>query len=248
MTAESGEIDFDAILDAFVVGEQERRKREIGHFWATDLGKCKRQVYYGFTIPREFRPTKQRIFRVGSLLHEYLQKVMKAQEGKGFQSVWLERYAKVTDTLTDLIITGRIDLFFIPVAGDPFPVELKSINERGFNLNKEPQFTHKCQLNLYMRSERAKFGYIVYVNKTNLAVRAHRLEYSEGLFNRSMDDMRSVLLFLRQCKLPPKDVRENWECNYCSYKAECDRNDNPALHDRLFPDRRVPVEQIVADD
>lgn len=242
------EFDFDVILDEFVTGKEEVRKRVIGHFWATDLGKCHRQVYYSFVVPKAFPQKTRRIFTAGGIVHDYLQKVVLEHAGRSFRSVFLEKRTEFTDKESGIVISGRTDIIVVPHEGEPFVVELKSINENGFHLRKSASFSHRCQLNTYLHSEGLHHGILVYVNKTDLAVRAFRFGYDEKLHASIMQNLKTILCALQQSKLPPKLMDEKWQCRYCSYQEECERSENPALHNRLFPDRKVPVEQVVVDE
>jgi len=240
------EIDLNALLDAQINSEESVRKRELGHFWATDMGKCKRQVYYSFTNPKTFPPSKKRIFRTGIIMHDYIQKLLKGLEGAVFKEVWSEKYISVTDTETDLIITGKIDTFIMPSEGAvPVIFEFKSENERSFAKRDEPAFHHKCQLTIYLRSQRLPFGYMVYINKTTMELHQMKVLYSESLFTSIMRHTRDIYWHLKNSKLPQKTARASWECNYCPYQEDCKRSDNPALHNRLFPNRvKVDVSEV----
>jgi CRISPR/Cas system-associated exonuclease Cas4 (RecB family) len=239
------EIDLNALLDSRIDSDEPVRKRELGHFWATDMGKCKRQVYYSFTNPKTFPPSKKRIFRIGVIIHDYIQRLLKGLEGTVFKEVWSEKYISVTDTETDLIITGKIDTFIIPQEGVvPVVFEFKSENERSFAKRDEPAFNHKCQLTIYLRSQRLPFGYIVYINKTTMELNQMKVMYSESLFSSMMQHTRDIYWHLKNSKLPQKTARAKWECDYCNYKDLCSRNQNDALHNRLFPNKpadSVPV-------
>jgi CRISPR/Cas system-associated exonuclease Cas4 (RecB family) len=121
------------------------------------------------------------------------------------------------------------------------------MNERAFSYNQKPFHSHRCQLNLYLRSERAKFGYIIYINKSDMSLHTFRVDYDENLFHQSLANMRQLLSSLRTSSLPPKPKLENWECSYCIFQEECAKNDNPALHARLFPISQNSVQQAVID-
>lgn len=230
--------DLDALIDDHLDRQQkkEKRVREIGRFWATDFGKCKRQVYYSFTNPKEFEASKRKIFSVGNIIHEFLQAVLKEREGELFKLVWNERYMTITDVETNLIITGRIDTL-LQHADESFIVEFKTENERAFSMRKTPLLSHKSQFNLYLRSQRLSYGYIVYINKSDMSLKIFRVDFDEEVFQRCMRDARDLFWHLQHSNLPMKKPSAFWECGYCKYKEECDKNDNPALHAKLFPNK-----------
>lgn len=235
------QFDLDALIDDHLDRQQkkEKRVREIGRFWATDFGKCKRQVYYSFTNPKEFDRSNRKIFSVGNIIHDFLQSVLKEREGDLFSLVWNERHVTITDTETNLIITGRIDTLLNPPSPDkPFILEFKTENEKAFMLRKSPLYSHKNQFNLYLRSQRLDYGYIIYINKTDMSIKAFKVEFDEALFQRCLRDARDIYWHLQHSKLPMKKPKAHWECSYCRFKSECDTNENPALHKKLFPNRR----------
>lgn len=231
-------LDLDALIDDHLDRQRksEKHERKIGHFWATDFGKCKRQVYYSFTNPKEFDSGKRKIFSVGNIIHEFLQGVLKAREGDLFELVWNEQYMTITDIETNLIITGKIDTR-LQHRGESILLEFKTENERAFNMRKSPLLSHRSQFNLYLRSQRLDYGYIVYINKSDMSIKPFRVDFDEALFQRCMRDARDIFWHLRHSKLPAKNPKAGWECNYCHYREECDRNDNPALHAKLFPNK-----------
>jgi len=231
------DIKLDALIEAHIQSEGLRKKRRIGHYWASDAGKCKRQVYYTFTNPKVFAPSKLRTFKIGTILHEYVQGVLKSLSGTKFSEVWNEKYVMVTDVETDFVITGRIDTFLTSMdESDPSVIlEFKSENERSFSYRKQVPYAHKCQLTLYMRSQRIPYGYVVYINKSTMEFNAIKVEYSEALFKSIMRNIRDIHWHLQNSKLPPKSFKEAWECRYCPWSDDCKKTENPALHDRLFP-------------
>jgi CRISPR/Cas system-associated exonuclease Cas4 (RecB family) len=231
------DFDLGAMLDSFVGNLHEKRERRLGFFWASDLGRCRRQLYYTFIAPLEHRPATSRAYMVGTILHEFLQKVMLADVGT-YKTVTPEKHVSVVDAATGMTVSGRMDAHIVPKSGEPFVVELKSVNERTFNLGKKPDFAHINQLNFYMHAEYLKSGFIVYVNKTNLALRVHRVVYSGPLMRSGLSSLRQTMGDIRQSRLPPRDDRSGWKCDYCPWNAMCLRNDNPALRNRLFPDRK----------
>jgi CRISPR/Cas system-associated exonuclease Cas4 (RecB family) len=162
--------------------------------------------------------------------------MLKAQEGKQFREVWNEKYVMVTDTQTDLNITGKIDTVLVPFSADepPIVLEFKSENERSFSQRNSVPYNHKCQMTIYLRSQRLPFGYVVYINKSNMELHPLKVVFSDKLFDALMQSARDIYWHLKNSKLPNKTTIK-WECNFCLWKDECAENCNDALHKRLFP-------------
>jgi CRISPR/Cas system-associated exonuclease Cas4 (RecB family) len=228
------EIDLNALLDDRNE-EKEKKTRIIGHFWASEFGKCHRQVYYSFTCPQEHAAERRRVFDVGNLIHAHIQALLKKREGSDYLNVWNEKYVTINDIETPLIITGKIDTVLIPKTGEPFILEFKSVNERAFKKKVSVQYSHRCQTILYLRSQQMSHGYVVYISKDDMRVNMLRVDYDEELFQRLIREARYLLSCLQQCKLPSNQPKFPFECSYCPYQKNCKNNDNPALHARLFP-------------
>lgn len=233
---ENNDIDLNALLDRQAPTE-ERRPRVNGRFWASDFGKCHRQVYYSFTEPLPVPTGTMRIFDIGNLIHGYFQTILKECEGKEFASIWNERHITLNDVQELISISGSIDTLVKPVVGEPFILEFKSVSGTGLELKTSVQYTHRCQLTMYLRAEMLSHGYVVYISKEDMRLKMFRVDYDDSLFKRLMSDARNLHYCIRNRHLPPASPHSNYECHYCVYDKICKLNSNKALHAKLFPNR-----------
>lgn len=218
------EFDIDDILNTSLTTE--RRDRVPGAFWASEVGKCPRNLYYSFAEKRSPTTENLRIFKVGTLFHEHIQNLIKDLEGTAFKSVVNEKYIMVTDMETDLNITGQADIYITAFPPDSsFVVELKS--EKNIYYRNSPSTHHVSQLMIYLRALRIDHGYIIYIQKDNLQTKTFRVDYDKDLFNGIMSKMRSLYKSMLDMELPAKSA-EAWECKFCPYKPLCEKDYNPA--------------------
>ncbi len=194
------------------------KPRPPGWFHAGESGMCPRALFYKFKAPKAHEPKTLRKFRVGTMIHEEVQRIL-GQSKK--QWVECERPVTVTDVETDMVVSGKADVFIIE-NNKRTVVELKSVNTIKFVRDKgEPNKHHVAQLTMYMRALRAE-GYLVYVDKTNLETQTFKVPYVENYFKHLMDKFRKVYEHLTLNTLPDTDPIDSWECRWCQYKNECE--------------------------
>jgi CRISPR/Cas system-associated exonuclease Cas4 (RecB family) len=230
------EFDLNALIDDRR-NDGVKKTREIGHFWASEFGKCHRQFYYMYTQEREFQPERKRIFMVGNLVHEHIQHLLKARENKDFRLVFNEKGVTIRDDQSPVYITGRVDTLIVPFQNDPYILEFKSVGEAAFRKKVQIQLSHKYQTMLYMHAENLKRGFVVYVNKNDMQVKVFELPYDEEVFNRIMGDARYLYRCLLDKVLPPNKPKFGWECNLCIFSDICKQHETDLLKRRLFPNR-----------
>jgi len=171
--------------------ESKNNPPRAGVFHPSQVGQpCDRLLYLGYSGLLEaytIVPKLARIFGCGSSLEDRVAKYFT------HMGVLIDRELPVT--LDDPPISGRID--FIINHGDigPMPVELKSINNAGFNkLTSFPKPEHLVQLQLYLAliplplQQPAEYGTVLYENKDNQDLKAFLVEYDkqkiDAIFNR----------------------------------------------------------------
>lgn len=151
-----------------------------GKFYPSHLGNtCDRALYLAFNglMPSQPIPAlTRRIFDCGSSL-EY-------------------RFKRYFDRLGVLIateksvqcasppISGRMDFVIRHEEYHIIPIELKSINNKGFlKLIKEPKPEHYLQLQIYMVLGNFNNGVVLYENKDNQQLKAFVLERDDKCWN-----------------------------------------------------------------
>jgi CRISPR/Cas system-associated exonuclease Cas4 (RecB family) len=214
-------IDFDEIIDEYMVSVNPERKRVVGEYYLSELGGCLLSLYYRYTEPKPQPLDRLRIFAAGNLVHEFAAKVFKTR----MNSHESERSITIPDPETGLRLRGRLDDFFI-LGDEKIVVEVKSI--KSFAYLDEPKPEHVMQLMPYLLSVGVDRGYLLYFEKNTLETKAFEVLYNGEIFNKLMARARIVHHSLLETSIlhrPKPDYLEDpskkWLCKYCDYAQEC---------------------------
>ena len=127
------------------------------------------------------------IMATGTAMHRYIQDSM-IRNNIGYKAEQL-----VYDAKED--ISGHIDLLMY----DPYrkggkrPLEIKTINAKGFGKLKGPHSNHISQLNFYLRQMQMEVGTILYINRDDpTQIRTFDVRYIEERFRRDVQDLRKA--------------------------------------------------------
>jgi len=165
--------------------ESENHPPRAGVFHPSQVGQpCDRLLYLGYSGLLEaytIVPKLARIFGCGSALEDRVATYFMDM------GVLLEREVPVT--YDEPPISGRIDFIIDHGEHGPMPVELKSINNAGFNkLTAFPKPEHLVQLQLYLALWPVEYGTVLYENKDNQDLKAFLVKYDKQkidvIFNR----------------------------------------------------------------
>jgi CRISPR/Cas system-associated exonuclease Cas4 (RecB family) len=230
-------INFDKVIDDYLSSErkQDRRKRKMNIFYPSELTfPCLRCQYLRYTTPEvPLSPRTQRIFKIGSIIHEFIQDTFKKLNSE-FVLVSLETPIRSSYRVNgDLIwIFGRADAI-IERDGKEYLVELKSITppfntDDVFRFLIEPRERHLKQLVWYMQSANIHQGFILYIEKVGATLKTFPITLDTY---RSREDLvataKKLYQHLKGGILPPREPH-HWNdkiCNYCEYTDVCEQED-----------------------
>lgn len=211
----------DKIIDEFL--ETEDRPKAIGSYYPSEVGMCLRRQFYSYLNPKKTDEGTRRIFALGNNIHLFITEALKSSERFGY--VIEEKPIKMnySDEESTFSVYGRIDDFIITKDGRKILIEVKSASD--VNGITEPQEKHVMQLNLYMKYETPDLGYLVYVDKKNMAIKQFEVKLDEELYKKTMQRFKDLDKHLRNNELPFAeyyfDDKKVWECKYCPYYNEC---------------------------
>lgn len=212
-------LDFDKLVTNYI--KKEERPREIGVYFPSELSFCLRRNYYLYTQTKPLDDDTARVFEVGNIFHEFMDKVVK----DGTFDSKAEKSLVVVDTIEELVISGRLDNLVVVKQGDQ-PIVLEFKSTRSLNYVNEAKHEHILQIQPYLKTVRAKTGLIVYIEKDSLKVKQFKIEYDPKLFLELMNRARRLHRSLMDKRMPEAEAKKNpvmsWMCNYCAFKEECD--------------------------
>jgi len=220
-------INLAETIEQLVLEDNEKRSKNYGprdHFWASDVFKCKRQLFYEFKpdIPKKALDARAlMIFKAGDAFHDLVKNylwrsgILRAEEAR------LPDKAK-----EELNLTGRFDAMVSSTPeGDRELVEIKSISHFGFEDMLEPKEEWLGQLIIYMHYLGVKKGVIFAINKNTSEMKQWPIDYDEKIFEKVKNYFLEVAKFVKEDKEPDRPyARDSWQCGYCKYNSHCWRD------------------------
>ena len=179
-----------------------------GVFYPSMLGNpCDRNLYFAYQgqLPDQHIEAKTaRIFDVGSSLEARMQKY--------FERTGIFLAAEQTVRLENPPISGRYDFLLKHEEYDRVILELKSINDAGFDaLIETPKPEHLIQLQIYLNLVGMENGILLYENKNDQKLKAFKVIKDVALWEGVIERCLRIQAML------PSDVPAN--CNgefFCS--------------------------------
>lgn len=218
-------IDFDKLIEAHI--RRERKPKEIGRYYPSEIGSCIRKIWYSYKHPMETESDRLKLFEIGNLLHEFVMHVLK-NEKNADKIKFLESEFPIKKDFKDFMVSGRLDDVVVAVEDNrKMIIEVKSIG----NIRKadRPNKHHVMQLQFYMHATGIKDGVILYIDKRTLKTKAFEIPYDEM---HSLDILRRFRVLhelLVKDVLPIDEAKQSeetfWMCNMCEYRSKCDRNE-----------------------
>ena len=221
-------IDIDKIIGEQLLSENdgERRKRQVGEYYCTDLGYCSRKTWYKYKdIDLEEADETERIrmlkiFERGNLLHEWVTERLRkyASDNGGFLK---DEVSIAMPNLKDhFIVRGRIDNL-IQWSDHYEIIEVKTtarIKKRGM-----PMYHHVAQVMPYLMYAPNAKASILYLEPATLKMESYPIHYDmfemEELWKKASrihHDIQFDILPDAEAKL---NKEMNWECKNCSLSS-----------------------------
>lgn len=200
--------------------DRERKERDHKTFYASELGYCPLKLFFTFVHPKEPDPHTLQIFKMGDLVHEYIQRIVQDATDAEVEVP----IRQLVDPERGIEIHGRIDILHEGV-----PYELKS----SARIPSGPYAHHVAQLNAYLKMLDRDVGYLVYVEKNTFDIAQFEVRRNDYLWDATLDKIRAVHDAVEVVQnggsegdalesLIPRVV-DTWECRYCVYRDVCPR-------------------------
>lgn len=206
--------------------EAERSEKYKGprdHFWASDVFKCKRQLFYEFKdAPKKALDARALlIFRAGDSFHELVKNYLWRT------GILRQEEARLPETARqELNLTGRFDaLVSTTLEGERELCEIKSISHFGFEDLDEPKPEWVAQLTIYMHYLNVKRGIIFAINKNTSEMKQWEVIYNPEVFAKIKEYFLDVAKYVKENKEPDRPyARDSWQCGYCKFNGHCWRD------------------------
>lgn len=211
-------LDFDRIIDDYLLKED--KEREIGTYYASEIGSCYRQIWFKFKNPKPIDAATKRIFARGDIMHEFVRNVLaRHPETRVIQS---EQSVRIPDTETGLVIAGRFDNFIEMKQGESVLIEVKSTKSLEYLTKPYPH--HVMQIMPYLLIRKNLKGVILYIDN-DLQIKTFEIQFDWEVFREVILRARFIHKCLTENIIPPAECKlsseKKWQCNYCNYSKTC---------------------------
>lgn len=218
----------------------EKRPREQGVYYVSEIPYCLRKNYYHYKIERPVPERVLGIFEAGIKAHYFLREVFRDSdvEFKEFKGEMPIRLLDSDDFSWRL--HGRLDYFFIlEENSEKIVIEAKSI--KSLHYLSKPQKHHVDQLMLYLAMTGVKKGYVVYVDRNNYRnIKQFEVAYDKQRCKGLIYRVKVLHNHVKNSTLPFAERWKSWECEWrtkegevvrCPYFNECVKNYNSRKED-----------------
>ena len=176
-----------------------------GVFYPSTISNtCDRIVWLSFNglMPQLPLPANlKRIFENGAFLEDRV--------AKWFEDLDILVDRELPVKFDNPPISGRIDFLIKHDEYHIYPIELKSINQRGFSLLQRPKPENRIQLQTYLNIGNFDRGTILYECKNDQKIKAYILEKNEYEWN----NIINRCLKIQDMKEVPKECTGNQYCD-----------------------------------
>jgi hypothetical protein len=216
--------------------------RRTGVFHASTIGNstgksrcgkysigCARQLYYDITEAESegaWDPRIRRILDTGTAVHAqlqaYLAKVAERSDGAYQFTPEVDINPNTNEIADQMDISGHTDGDNLVVEGKDkvrFLLEIKTINDAGYQKTRGPHPEHTIQGTIYQKCLNVPIIVFLYYNKNDSSIAEFVQVYDERRWEAIVDKLD----YVRECAMneEPPEQEHGWHCNNCKYKKIC---------------------------
>lgn len=237
----------ETALDEYVASLEVERKPD-GTWHPSSISGCPRKALYDFNgVPKSnpHNARTSRVFRVGHLLHEFIQEAI--QRSPDVKAVYVE----VKIDHPGLRVSGAVDGLVEYESGTWEVLEFKTINSQAFKYGDLPKEDHKVQAGVYTKCLKETGGLatrsdgvittipplgdklnrvrFVYVSKDDMKIEEHTMLWTPAKDFELIQRLALLELHLGNDTLPDRlpfmekkgKFVQDYRCGYCPYKDTC---------------------------
>jgi CRISPR/Cas system-associated exonuclease Cas4 (RecB family) len=207
--------------------QKKAHERKVGQFFASEVGKCVRKIYFDYMHPKDMDPEVLRLLNVGEAVHELVAKLL-VKSGK-YDRVISERSLGLMDFASGVMVRGRLDNLLVLKQKDTeenILIEVKSIKDF-YYLKGGPNDEHVVQTQLYMHVLGLKKAILFYWNMTTRKeFKEFEITYDPELIRKEFGRLISLTETMKRNRIPIAEAKKNegtkGKCRYCPYRQECE--------------------------
>jgi len=227
------------LIDLELVDERLEKDKEWGpkkKFYASDLGRCKRSLWYAFKPDTPKKPPQAKSLRrmaIGNLLQEYHEKYLKELGLLVGSEVYIQN--GILGGRRDWIINNPI------TKGEKVTVEVKTLNQRDIEgllsaaddiaWVREHKNNYLKQILYYLWETKQTKGLLHFIGFDGVAidVEVNVDELADDV--KALEQEIEAFTSLTMSEEPPKReyrLKKDWQCTYCDYAEHCWAGYTPA--------------------
>lgn len=220
-----------ALVDESLKAENSKERKRSGKFSPSLFGRCVRaQVWNRANEPKTDEPQERllRVFMVGKLFHDFVQKVITKEN---------------PDIRTEVVVSEDDIVGYADIVNGDTVIDLKTVHSGAFHwMTKEEDISESKKPNIlqvmyYTRMLNKKAATLCFISKDDLCLQEYTFILNER-WNKELDDelsaLRKAWKEYEKDKTLPKDEPRAYkdkktgkfkECQFCSWKTACNKNE-----------------------
>lgn len=224
------------MISNYLNRDKSKRNRAEGEYWPSQVFGCVRRQFYSQFIPEEYTEETLALFTAGDVFHDFFGRLLEQWGSARGYRVLREVSLRIPHTTNpSVVLSGRADdIIILYEEKERYVVEVKTTQKLSEQMkhNQLPRKEHLGQLNIYLRAYPGSKGIILYLDRSTLKTKQFVVSYNDDLYDEAMNRIEILHRHILSRTLPEpeaKRIGEAWRCKMCTYKAVCDKNENPAL-------------------
>jgi len=206
------------------------KDNKTGYLSASALGKRGVELEHYLSGIEDSDAASVSTLASGETFHKVLQNLFSDTVGAEYEVPVVDKALR---------IKGRVDVL-LP---NNIPVEVKTISSTGFERLSKPLESQESQLNFYLHARKARYGYVLYVDSSNIQnTRAFQVGYSPGRLIADVYNARDYMA-LNSTKVSKNAyswLSENYSANMLKAPAIRNEMGGPASFASISPSDEFP--------
>lgn len=181
-----------------------------GIYYATDAGRCMRQVFFKYKLGITNDINDKGRGRI--LMSQIIEKIyLDVLEEMGY-----ETHKKFEKKYNDIVVRGEVD-----AVNDKEVIEIKSVTPTA--MHDIPFIKDIKQLNTYLWLADKQKGVLIYVKSDNPTIfRIFNYNFSQSMLEESLDHLYKIHEYISSNVLPPPTKVKKF-CRTCAFREICDK-------------------------
>jgi hypothetical protein len=218
------------------IEDEWRPPRITGSFRGSELGDCPRALQYAnlHYKPAAIDPRLALLFRDGNLHHDAIRaELKKVGRLTNIEHGSWKRYEGVYNGQSiPLIITSTCDL----ILDGQYVGDIKSITTYKFRklttaFVRENYPHYVMQLNIYLDIYQKEWGFFVFKDKNNSALKVLWFKFSPELLQETLNKLAKIQYMTEQKKMIKRPfTKSSWDCKTCPFRQKCWGKPREGMH------------------